>query len=308
MGRQQACSVFTSGASFSVGAPREAPRSRPFRAAARWPGTCECQRSLTNRRPISLALLAGVISFGSAAPSRAADPAASTVATPPPEPSVAVGIDVGLASAVGLAGVTLTQAVGQFFRVEVGVGYGFSGYQLSLMPKIALGARHDHFVAGAGVSVAFPIDPARASGNPVWLNIDAVGYEHRFDMGIALSVAVGLTAGLGGGEIWPARSASGKANATSILCNPCRMSGSRKDGSVSPTGSRTPSAPHPLRLQDFADCGDAARFTSLRYARRPNSAQRPQVRGGGSAGSSRPPTARRSGSLWGSRIPYRRRT
>jgi hypothetical protein len=157
---------------------------------------------LTNRRPISLALLAGVISFGSAAPTRAADPPASTVATPPPEPSVAVGIEVGLGSAVGLAGVTLTRAVGQFFRVEVGVGYGLSGYQLSLMPKIALGARHDHFVAGAGVSVAFPTDPARASGNPVWLNIDALGYAHRFDTGIAVSVAVGLTGGLGGGEIW----------------------------------------------------------------------------------------------------------
>ncbi len=156
---------------------------------------------MTNRRPIRLALLTAVVLLGSAGSTRAADPVASTVVTPPPPPNTAVGVNIGLGSAVGLAGLTLTRAVGHFIRLEVGGGYGVSGYQLSLMPKIALGAPNDHFVAGAGVSVAFPTDSRLSSGHPVWLNLDLVGFEHRFDSGIALSTAAGLSGGLGGGKL-----------------------------------------------------------------------------------------------------------
>jgi hypothetical protein len=56
-------------------------------------------------------------------------------------------------------------------------------------------------VAGVGVSVAFPDDPYLASGHPIWLNVDAIGYEHRFDTGIAVSTALGFSGGLGGGKL-----------------------------------------------------------------------------------------------------------
>lgn len=132
---------------------------------------------------------------------RADDPIQVVVAAPPSEPHTGVGLNFGLGSAVGLGGVTLTEAFGRFARLELGAGYGVSGYQLSFMPKIALGQPHDHFVAGAGVSVAFPTDSTQASGHPIWLNVDALGYEHRFDTGIAVSTAFGFSGGLGGGKV-----------------------------------------------------------------------------------------------------------
>jgi hypothetical protein len=118
-----------------------------------------------------------------------------------PSRRTGIGVDVGIGSAIGFAGVTVTEAFGRSGRLEVGAGYGYSGYQLSFMAKIVQGGSHDHFVAGVGVSVALPSDTPLASGHPVWLNIDTIGYEHLFDMGIALSAALGVSGGLGGGAI-----------------------------------------------------------------------------------------------------------
>lgn len=113
----------------------------------------------------------------------------------------AVGVDLGVASAVGVAGVTLTRAFTDQARLEGGVGYGLSGLQLSLMPKWVFGRGRDHFVTGVGLAIAFPGDSRSASGHPLWLNVDVAGYEHRFDSGLAVSAAVGLTGGLGGGRL-----------------------------------------------------------------------------------------------------------
>jgi hypothetical protein len=46
-------------------------------------------------------------------------------------------------------------------------------------------------------------DSQYVSGYPVWLNVDAMGYEHRFGNGLAFSLTMGLTAGLGGGRVCP---------------------------------------------------------------------------------------------------------
>jgi len=154
-------------------------------------------------------LLAAVSLLGSSGRARADEPAAvptispvsATLVSSPPEPHLGVGLNVGLGSAVGLAGVTLTGAFARYARVEIGAGYGISGYQLSLMPKIALGRPQDHYVAGVGVAMTFPTDPYLASGHPIWLNVDALGYEHRFDTGIAVSTALGFSGGLGGGKL-----------------------------------------------------------------------------------------------------------
>jgi hypothetical protein len=39
-------------------------------------------------------------------------------------------------------------------RVELGAGLGFSGWQLSVMPKLVVGGPRDYFVSGVGVSLA----------------------------------------------------------------------------------------------------------------------------------------------------------
>ncbi len=156
---------------------------------------------MTKRRAAVLPFL--VVSFlaGARRWSQAAEVVSATAAAPRPVPTTAVGVDLGLGSAVGLAGITLTQAFGPWLQLELGAGYGVSGYQLSVMPKLALGDRRDRFVAGLGASVALPTDPRVASGHPVWLNVDAAGYEHRFDSGFAVSATFGVTGGLGGGQI-----------------------------------------------------------------------------------------------------------
>lgn len=156
--------------------------------------------AMTSRRSRLFPLLAAIVMLGPSGRSLAADPIPTIVATSP-SPRTGIGVDIGIGSALGFAGVTVTEAFGRFARLEVGAGYGYSGYQLSFMPKIVLGEPHDHFVAGVGVSVAFPDNTQLAAGHPVWLNIDAIGYEHRFDTGIAFSAALGVTGGLGGGEI-----------------------------------------------------------------------------------------------------------
>jgi hypothetical protein len=131
----------------------------------------------------------------------------ATAETPTPTPDLterarsAVGLDLGIASAVGLGGVTLTRQVTSHLRVEAGVGLGITGVQLSLMPKVVFGGERDYFVAGAGISVTVLSDSQYVSGYPLWLNVDALGYEHQFDSRLAFSLALGLTGGLGGGRV-----------------------------------------------------------------------------------------------------------
>jgi hypothetical protein len=105
--------------------------------------------------------------------------------------------DVGLGSAVGLAGVSYGYAPVSFLQLEAGVGYGLSGVQLSLMPRLALGSASDRFLVGAGLSAGLQEqDPGQ--GPMVWLNADLLGYEHRFRFGLSISVGVGLTVLVGG--------------------------------------------------------------------------------------------------------------
>ena len=104
-----------------------------------------------------------------------------------------VGLDLGLGSAVGLAGLTYTIAPIPWLRFEVGVGQGATGTQLSAMPKITLGSSHDRFVAGAGMSFASGQDAHGVTWRVPWVNVDALGYEHRFSSGLALALAGGIT-------------------------------------------------------------------------------------------------------------------
>jgi hypothetical protein len=119
---------------------------------------------------------------------------------PAPRPNT-IRLDAGIGSAVGFLGITLTRTLESSLEIEAGVGTGFSGTQLSLMPKIVLGGREVHFVSGVGVSIASPTNSLHSTGHPIWLNVDAVGIELVSSYGLTFLASAGITRGLGGGGI-----------------------------------------------------------------------------------------------------------
>lgn len=116
-----------------------------------------------------------------------------------------VRFDAGIGSAVGFAGADLVYAPSDSIRLEAGAGRGYTGWQLSLMPKYAVRVGEQlHALFGFGPSLSLePLDPRQyasefhQTGVAVWLNADA-GFEYRFDSGLTLSVAAGLTAAVYG--------------------------------------------------------------------------------------------------------------
>jgi hypothetical protein len=143
---------------------------------------------------VTFVLLAVLVGAGAA---RAAD-------TPPDAHSTAIGLSVGPNSTVGLLGVTLTHAFGSHFRIEAAGGTSLFWTQLSLMPKVVIGAGRDRYVGGIGVARTVPPsrdDCCQVEGSPTWLIVDAIAYEHRFDNGLALGFALGPVLGLGGGRV-----------------------------------------------------------------------------------------------------------
>jgi hypothetical protein len=105
---------------------------------------------------------------------------------------------LGLGSPVGELGVSYAYAPIRQAEIEIGAGVGFSGYQLSLMPKLALGVGGDRFVLGVGPSAS--IDSGSAPKREYiayWLNAE-IGYEHRTPSGLSVLVAVGIGYGIGG--------------------------------------------------------------------------------------------------------------
>ena len=113
-------------------------------------------------------------------------------------------VDGGLWSAVGLAGLTYGYSPVREIEIEGGVGFGLSGIQLSLMPRLALGSLNNRFLVGVGLAVAIPVGDHffATETTGLWLNLDAAGYEHRFDSGFAIQLVVGATIGLAGGEFY----------------------------------------------------------------------------------------------------------
>jgi hypothetical protein len=117
-----------------------------------------------------------------------------------------IGFNLGIASAVGVVGVTVTRAFFDCLRVELGGGAGWSGWQLSLMPKVGVdlsSAGVHYLVIGVGVGLTLPGYAAStfmADAHPVWVNAE-IGYEARADDGFAFAIAAGVTRGLGGGRI-----------------------------------------------------------------------------------------------------------
>jgi hypothetical protein len=106
--------------------------------------------------------------------------------------------NLGLGSPIGLLGGTLTFSPWTGFQIELGLGLGLSGVQLSGMPKLSVGSGQRHFVLGAGPSIGIGNNP-----NPsqlcisYWLNAE-VGYEIRSESGSAFLLAFGVVSGLAG--------------------------------------------------------------------------------------------------------------
>jgi hypothetical protein len=105
---------------------------------------------------------------------------------------------LGLGSPVGALGISYTYAPIRQIEIEIGGGLGFTGYQLSAMPKLSLGNSNDRFVVGLGPSVSIDTwQSEKQTHLGYWLNGE-VGYEHRTWSGLSVLVAVGVTYGLAG--------------------------------------------------------------------------------------------------------------
>ncbi len=110
--------------------------------------------------------------------------------------------DMGLFSALGFMGASYSiEPAAKPVMLELGIGVGFSGAQLSIMPKLVLGSRAHRFTTGVGVSVGIPgleIEggpPGTALGRQVtpWLNADIAGYDYRSDSGFTFAASAGLS-------------------------------------------------------------------------------------------------------------------
>ena len=102
-----------------------------------------------------------------------------------------VRLDGGFASAVGVGGISFGYSPIEVFAVEAGFGFGGTGLQFSLMPRLQLGTAADRFLLGVGASIGvapWVTDPEVVP----WINVE-VGYEHRWDFGLCVSLAVGYT-------------------------------------------------------------------------------------------------------------------
>jgi hypothetical protein len=115
-----------------------------------------------------------------------------------------VGVDLGVASAIGGIGAAYQFAPSHVVRLEGGVGVGFSGVQLSFMPKLVAGRGTCGFVAGFGAALAVggpfgegqPEPGAQAVPQPStipWLTLDVPGLECHSDAGFSFEATLGLT-------------------------------------------------------------------------------------------------------------------
>jgi hypothetical protein len=119
--------------------------------------------------------------------------AAATVAAESRHRTAGVFANLGLFSATGFGGLSYAHVPSNNWVFEAGVGYGLTGFQLSLMPKLTHGQNH-RFVLGLGPSVGLGRE---RSGLSLWLNGD-IGYEYRADDGFSVSLVVGFTQGIAG--------------------------------------------------------------------------------------------------------------
>jgi hypothetical protein len=104
---------------------------------------------------------------------------------------------LGVGSPVGALGISYTYLPIRQIEIEMGGGIGFTGYQVSAMPKLSLGD-HDRLVLGLGPSLSIDAsDQSQQSYVGYWLNGE-IGYRHSTAAGLSVLAAVGVGYGLGG--------------------------------------------------------------------------------------------------------------
>lgn len=109
--------------------------------------------------------------------------------------------DLGVGSPIGIVGVAALWNAAQAFELELGLGFGGSGFQLSLLPKLALGRQH-RFTIGAGPSLGLgewyvnDNNGVQHHGTALWLNAE-LGYELRTLNGWTIFLGLGFTYLLG---------------------------------------------------------------------------------------------------------------
>jgi hypothetical protein len=107
-----------------------------------------------------------------------------------------VGFDTGWASAVGFGGPTFAIAPTSHFELEAGVGYGWTGVQLSTLPRLVVPLGNERLLLGLGPSLS--LCPVCENGSPtLWANLE-LGLEHVFHGGFSMWGGVGGTLGLAG--------------------------------------------------------------------------------------------------------------
>jgi hypothetical protein len=112
-----------------------------------------------------------------------------------------VRVDSGFFGAGGFGGVSGARVFpSQGFMLEAGLGFGLSGVQASVMPRLMFGSEADRFMIGGGLSVGLPLYRSYVKGLPTWLDLELVGYQHRFRGGLTMFAAAGFMVGLGGGR------------------------------------------------------------------------------------------------------------
>jgi hypothetical protein len=104
-------------------------------------------------------------------------------------------VDIGLFSAVGYGGLSYTYSppLPLQLLLEAGVGYGYTGLQLSGMPKLAFGHGRTRYVLGAGLSAGI----GGGGLASYWINGE-LGLAYRDPSGFSFYGEMGPTVGLAG--------------------------------------------------------------------------------------------------------------
>lgn len=104
---------------------------------------------------------------------------------------------LGLGSPVGALGLSYAYMPVRQVEIEIGGGLGFTGYQVAVMPKLALGTS-DRLVIGLGPSVSVDASgEGKRNAIGYWLNGE-IGYRHSTAFGLSVLAAVGVSYGLSG--------------------------------------------------------------------------------------------------------------
>lgn len=143
----------------------------------------------TNARATAALMLAAAAAAFAGPAAASEEPPRHRPASDEPAGLHRVGLDAGWASAVGVLGATYAFRPTPRFIAEAGLGLGITGSQLSVMPKLALGA----FRAGAGLAWSHGTDAHDTVHDVIWVNVDALGLDLVARSGLSLGLAAGVT-------------------------------------------------------------------------------------------------------------------